>query len=205
MEILRAEGIVLHATPFQDNDIILTIFTPTYGLIKLFVKAARKRKTLIPAVVEPFTHAEFLFTEGRGELGKFREASIIGLNLALRADLNCLGAASEILQAIYHSQLNGKEASKLFKLLLIYLKELPRAAFPYSLSRSFYLKLLRHEGLMDISSDLEISPSISLKEDEKEQFLILTGSRTIQTLSDMEISNELSQKIKNYFLQSMNS
>lgn len=205
MEIQKAEGIVIQAIPFQDYDLILSIFTPNFGLVKLFVKAARKRKSVIPAVLEPFTHAEFLFTEGRGELGKFREASIIHLNLGLRNNLDCLNAASEILQAIYHSQLYGKEVGKLFALVLIYLRELPHATFPTSISRSFYLKLLRHEGLMNISSDLEISPSVSLSEEEKEFFLILAGSRTIKSISGLELSSELSQKIKTYFLCSMSS
>lgn len=44
MEKFTAEGIVVNAIPFRNYDCILTLFTPSEGLVKFFYRGAYSKK-----------------------------------------------------------------------------------------------------------------------------------------------------------------
>ena len=44
MEDKRVEGVVLRATPYKENDRILTLLTPDRGVISLYVRGLSKNK-----------------------------------------------------------------------------------------------------------------------------------------------------------------
>lgn len=152
MEIYKSEGIILQALPFQNYDQILSVFTLSEGLIKLFLKGAYSSKKGNGAFTNPLTLAEFIFTKGRSELFLCRDVHPINSFLKLRQDLPSLEAAGDLTQAILSSQLTQKPAPALYTLLQVYLEKMPEAVHPPTLNSSFRLKILRHEGLLHLSS-----------------------------------------------------
>lgn len=147
MEPQRAEGIILQTLPFKDYDSILTLFTPEEGLLKVVLKGAFRQKNGKGNRSAPLTHVEVAFKRGRGELATCYEIDALDHHLHLRHNLDTLNAGCEMLKAVLDTQQPGKSAPDLYKLLLIYLRNLPAVPNPAILSASFFLKVLRHEGL----------------------------------------------------------
>lgn len=142
----RTEGIILKSTPFQDYDRILTLFSPEQGLIKLILKGSSKPSSLPPSLL---TRAEFVYTKGKSDLYKCNEVHAIDQHLAIRNSLESLTAACEMAQAILSTQFPEKASPHLYELYLRYLKHIP-ALDPGVLTTSFWLKVLRHEGLFKV-------------------------------------------------------
>lgn len=146
----KTEGIVLKAIPFKENDRILTLFTPDRGVMSLYVRGLSKKKPSLVNLTTPFCRAEFLFRQGRSDLYRFIDGTILDLHLPLRRSYHNLKYAGKMLQAILKSQMPGKGAKPLYFLLLSYLKKLPDSSMPDTLWASFTLKLLKYEGLLAI-------------------------------------------------------
>ncbi len=163
MTIHRTEGIVLKAFKFRDYDQILSIFTPGDGLLKLIIKNALSAKRGRGALTAPFTRAEFIYSPSRGELCPCSEVSLINQHLYLRNHLPILEAATEMLQATIMTQMPNKAAPDLYKLLAVYLEKLESIQPPHLLSTSYFLKVLRHDGLLRLQDHCSVCPASSLE------------------------------------------
>lgn len=96
----------------------------------------------------PLSRVEVVYRENQGEIFKCSEMNCIETFPNLRKDLLFLEAACDMLQVVSLSQMPGKGSRQLYDLLLFFLKKIPHALFPWTLSASFRLKLLRHDGLI---------------------------------------------------------
>lgn len=152
METFRCEGVILQALNFQDYDRIVTVFSLEEGLIKLIIKGANRSSQRSSNYTNPFTRAEFVYSKGKSEIYKNVELSLINQHLHLRQSLQTLEAASDIAQAVLKSQLLHTPAPDLYKLLVWCLEKMPLMIDPYLLAACFRLKLLRHDGLLNISA-----------------------------------------------------
>lgn len=161
MQSYRTEGIILQTLNFQDFDLIASVFTPS-GLIKLIIKGANHTRRN-PSKPAPLTFGEFVYTQGKSELFKCTEFSIIKQFPAIRTSLPALEAACDVLQAIIESQLPHKPAPDLYLLLLWTLSKLPSCTDPHALSSSFRLKLLKHEGLLKLQLQCSVCEKSLLK------------------------------------------
>lgn len=150
--ICQTEGIVLQSFPFQDYDQILTLYSAQYGILKLIVKGARSSKRRLEMACSPLSRVECIYREGKGDIYTCREIRLLDGLLALRQNLELLESACELVNVIQHSQWPGKPSAALYDLLKRFLEYLPQARFPASLSMSFRLKVLKHEGLFPIPS-----------------------------------------------------
>lgn len=143
------EGIVLRATPYRDYDQIVTLFTATAGLLKIICYGSRSQKSKWRSLCQPLTHVELLYREKRGEIFECRDLSLIDSQDALKQEFQYIEAACDLLQALYSTQMLGKEAPQLYALLIFYLKKIPLIEDPWILALSFRLKLLKYEGLLN--------------------------------------------------------
>lgn len=150
MNDAKTEGIVLKTVPFKENDRILSLFTPDYGVISLYVRGLSKKNTALINLTTPLCRAEYLFRKKRSDLYHFIDGSIIDLHLPLRRSYHHLASAGKMVQAISKSQMPGKSGKRLYQLLSAYLKKLPETSFPETFWASFALKLLKHEGLLSV-------------------------------------------------------
>lgn len=220
MEKLRIEGLIISTIPFQDYDRIMTVLTANEGLLKFIFKGASKKNGAASATA-PLTVVELIYTKSRSELLKCHEISILDHNLALRNNLNILEAACDMLQVAKTTQMPGKSCNNLYQLLLTFLKKLPTAHDPLTLSNSFRLKTLRHEGLWRSFSkcyncDCDLvdsfifagniycklhSPlhSLEISSSERDIFELLAFCRDLPLMASLPMTSELTKKIKHLF------
>ena len=214
----KTEGLILKTLPFQDFDSIITLFSPTEGLIKLFYKGAYKSKKGNTAnAITPLTIVEVIYTKGRSDLYPCQEITALDHLLPLRQNLNLLNTACDLIKIIEQTQQPCEPAEPLYELLLTYLKKLPLAFSPTTIRVSFYLKLLRYEGFLGMISHCSECAlflkdawifqgeifcekhhpqfSIYLKPDERDLIEILTFSRDFSQLAKLSISDCLTKKI----------
>lgn len=148
MEILQTEGIIFNVLNYQDYDLILNVYTKKEGLMKLIVKRGASQKTKKGVVLSPLARAEFVYTKGKSSILKCREISMLNHHLKLRQNLDWIKLAFNMIHAIRISQTELNPAPDLYKLFLNYLEKIPSIHNFYTMESSFYLKTLRHEGLL---------------------------------------------------------
>lgn len=142
--------------PFQDYDLILTLFTAEEGVIKLIIKRALFPKKNGSSIPVPLTLVECIYAKGRGELYKCHEISLLHAHLRIRDNLSTLEAACDMIQSILMCQPLHSPAPELYFLFKTYLEKLPLGADARAFITSFNLKILRHEGLMEIAPNCSI-------------------------------------------------
>lgn len=189
----KSEGIVCHALPFQDHDIILTVFTENEGMIKLFLKKALIRKDWRGAPISPLTRAEFIYTKGKSELFSCREISIINFHIKFRENLKWLEAALEILNSLRTTYCAMNPVPLIYRLCVRFLEAIPNLTDPMVLVSSFRLKILNHEGL------LSSEPHPVFSEDEWTIVEQLALNRSLTIFQDLVLPDYLHGKIALFF------
>jgi DNA repair protein RecO (recombination protein O) len=212
MRAKNTKAVVLRKVLYKEKSFILTLFSEKNGLFSLFVNNTKKNQS---ALFSPFSEGEFVYSEKNQDRFFYVDSSIIDLHLPLRDRYECLDAASKIVKFLLTTQLPGKNSPLLYKLFSIYLKKIPLVENPLSLTISFYLKALKHDG------SLRLTPSCSLckhpaqglfegesfcKKDlpslspiftdlEWDTLLNLLTAFTFEKISNVSISEELEKKI----------
>ncbi|KAF3363359.1 DNA repair protein RecO [Chlamydiales bacterium STE3] len=217
----RVVGIVLQTIPFQDHHQIISLFSAEWGLLRIIIKYAYAKKNF--SSVEALNLVEICLKKGKGDLFQAHHVSLLNSYLSLRKSYACLHASLELLAAIVNSQFVQKPSPILFSLLIRYLEYMPQANSPKNLVSSFKLKILRHDGLIDLSENcsqckkrLALSRiqegqfyceehshplAISLTLSEKEQLKDLAESRSFLTIDHQFLSTELEEKIHSLFAE----
>lgn len=220
----RTEGIVLNAFPFQDYDLILSVFSLNEGLIKLIVKKALCSKNR--TTISPLTQIECVYSKGKSELYKCKEISLLNPFLRIRDNLNTLESASEMIRVVLNTQQIHSPAPHLYALLRGYLEKIPFADDSKVFSTSFYLKTLRHEGLLELEPRCSVCSShlntyslangqnycsshrpphhLSFNEDEMALLLDLAFCQNFSKITNISISFEFYEKIKSFFKERTN-
>lgn len=220
MEILTAEGIITQMVNYRDHDSIITLFTPSEGLLKLFVKGAFSKKKK-GDFLSPLCLVEVAYVKGKGDLHTCSSANTIGHHLDLRKDFATLNASLQLLQTIIVTQQPGKASPELYQLLMTYIQKLPVALNPFAVTASFRLKTLRYEGLFYSSSRCSCcqspiheryfnegetlcslhAPPEALFFSEEESLIIdlLLLSRDFQQIASCECDEKLGIKIEKLF------
>jgi DNA repair protein RecO (recombination protein O) len=210
-------AVVLRASPFKEYDRILTLFSPL-GLMKLFVKGKKKQWLHYAALTSPLTEAEFHYTQGKKDLHRLTEGAILKQNLRIRERFESLVAAERMVQALLDSQWPGKAAPKLYQLFSLFLEHLPSGQDPSSLSSAFLLKIMRHEGLLQLPTEItacsryageryasEAPKGCHFFESEEETLLTeLALCRSMNQISRLSISPNFVLKIECLFSQTFN-
>ena len=132
-------GLVLTSVAYRETSRIATIFFRHSGLLSLISRKGPANLT------SPLCLAEFLYTQGRGEVGTLREGRILNMHLPIRASYDAIDYASKMARMLIRSQQPGEAAPRLFDLTCLYLAHLPEN--PRALYTSFILKLIKHEGV----------------------------------------------------------
>jgi DNA repair protein RecO (recombination protein O) len=82
----KTEAVVLRSIRFAEADCVLHLYTLERGRIGAIAKGVRKTKSRFGARLEPFSHAELMLHEGRGELHTVRGADLIRAHDQSRRD-----------------------------------------------------------------------------------------------------------------------
>lgn len=213
----RIEGTILRSLLFRDYDRILTVFSLEAGLIKFVIKGINKKFL----AATPFTVAEFIYLPGKNDLHKCQEMTPFHSHLPLRNSLACLEVACEMSKTILQTQPAETPTPLLYSLFQWTLHKIPLVKDPYVLLLSFYLKLLKHEGLLHLitsenqccsqcNTPLQEShlmggeffcsshapaTAIAFAEEEMKWLSILASLSSFQEIKEMVIAKESREKI----------
>jgi DNA repair protein RecO (recombination protein O) len=149
MGLYRDEGIVLRTHKLGEADRIVSILTRQHGKVRAVAKGVRKTKSRFGARLEPPTHLQLLFYEGRGDLDIVTQAETIDHFRAIRDDLDRLTRAVSMLEAADQLGLEGEANPALYQMLLGALRALAGHSGPLVVP-GFFLKVLALEGFRPV-------------------------------------------------------
>lgn len=147
METIETEGVVLSATPYQEHHHIATLFSPSLGLARIFVRGSLHSRRHSHALVTPLSRGDFLLSQGKGSLLRLRDGVITHPYLQLRESATSLQTACAMARALITTQYPLKAAPALYQLFTRSLDQIGSLP-PGPLLLGFYLKLIKHEGLL---------------------------------------------------------
>ncbi len=148
MGLYRDEGIVLRTHKLGESDRIVSIFTKGRGKVRAVAKGVRKTKSRFGARMEPPTHLQLLFYEGR-ELDIVTQAETVDHFRTIRDDLDRLTRAVAMLEAVDQLGLEGEPNEPLYQMLLGALRALSAHRGPLVVP-AFFLKVLALEGFRPV-------------------------------------------------------
>ncbi len=141
------EGVILDRQVLLGRKELIRLFTREKGLIS-FVSSSHRRSSLLRT---PLSWGEFILERRKSKLYHLRDFSPLGSFLHLRSEFVLLETAGKFLRALLRSQMEEKASPLVYQLFLKLLSSLNRAKNPQVFLLSFYLKLLKHEGLLALS------------------------------------------------------
>lgn len=95
----RTEGIVVKSFPYGDADLIVSVFTLDFGLLKVFAKSPRKIKSRFGSSLEPFSRDTLSFIgKEHAALPRLTQADIVYSFQGLREDFGTFVRATELLE-----------------------------------------------------------------------------------------------------------
>lgn len=222
MELEKKEGIVVKSFNYQENKRIITVFTEN-GLLSLIATLSQKNPSS-SLLTTPLCIGEFFYKKTSSQLHILKEGSVLSSYQNYNTSYPHIETAFSFIQTLLASQMAEKPAPLLYKLLKIYLEKLPSFSNPKTLSSSFILKTLRHEGLLPLEglcSACETLPtqaffqkepycktcmpthSLFFEEQEWNQFQILLFSKDLKSLETLSCEESLHQKILTLFKESL--
>lgn len=95
MELIKTTGVVIRRTQVKDNDLILTLFTKDFGVIKASARGARGFKNRMAAGTALFAYSEFVLFPGR-EMYKVNSCELIESFYSLTTNIERLAFATYI-------------------------------------------------------------------------------------------------------------
>jgi DNA repair protein RecO (recombination protein O) len=102
MRILQQPAFVLHNRPYSESSWIVEAFTRDYGRTALLAKGARRLKSRVRGILQPFQPL-LLSWSGKGELPTLTNAEPLDSIVELRGrDLVCGFYCNELLMRLFH-------------------------------------------------------------------------------------------------------
>jgi DNA repair protein RecO (recombination protein O) len=139
----KAIGIVLKGSSLKENDRLVTVLTPEYGLIRAVALGAKKYKSQLRGRTELFVINEFLVIKGRS-LDKIIQADTIYTYPGLSRDLGKLATAQYLAELSIALAVAEQPQPELYELLNEHLRrlehcELGESVYPYLAQAVFHL------------------------------------------------------------------
>ncbi|PSB10034.1 DNA repair protein RecO [Pleurocapsa sp. CCALA 161] len=139
----KAIGIVLKGSSFKENDRLVTVLTPEYGLIRAIAPGAKKYKSQLRGRTELFVINEFLIIQGRS-LDKIIQANTVYTYPGLSRDIGKLATAQYLAELSLALAVAEQPQPELYELLNEHLRriegcELGESVYPYLAQAVFHL------------------------------------------------------------------
>lgn len=161
MALYRDQGVVLRTMRLGEADRIVTLVTSGHGKVRAVAKGVRKTKSRFGARLEPLSHVSLLLYEGR-ELDIVSQAESLDHFRAIRDDLDRMGRAASMLEAVDQVAQEREPSPRLYQLLVGGLRAIAARDTPLVLA-AFFWKLLSLEGahpLLDQCATCEVADGL---------------------------------------------
>jgi DNA repair protein RecO (recombination protein O) len=147
MNQFTVTGMILSTSPIKEYDRRMVILTKEQGKITAFANGARKPKSPLVGLVNPFSFGEFTLYEGRSSY-TLKSAKINDYFENLREDLEGTYYGFYFLEVVDYFAKEGNDDREVLKLLYITLKALTNDKISNPLIRCiFELKMLAINGM----------------------------------------------------------
>jgi DNA repair protein RecO (recombination protein O) len=144
MGLYRDQGVVLRTIRLGESDRIVTLVTAGHGKVRAVAKGVRKTTSRFGGRLEPMSHVNALFYEGR-DLDIVTQAEVLDHFRPVREDLDRLAKASELLEAVDALVQEREPNGQLYRMLVGGLRTLA-AGDSALVVPAFFWKLLSAEG-----------------------------------------------------------
>ena len=98
MSLYRDKGVVLRTYRLGEADRIIVFMTEMHGKVRAVAKGVRKTTSKFGARLEPLTHTDVLFWQGRGDLDIVNQVEVVSTFKAIREDLSRIPAGMSLLE-----------------------------------------------------------------------------------------------------------
>lgn len=96
------EGLVLKIQPYQENDLLVSVYFKCYGKISMLARGARKPKSKNASSLMPGMYSEFVFILKEG-LSRLMKASPVKIFRYLEGNLEAMACAQLMMEYLYRS------------------------------------------------------------------------------------------------------
>ncbi|MEM7594110.1 MAG: DNA repair protein RecO [Cyanobacteria bacterium P01_A01_bin.83] len=139
----KATGIVLKGSSIKENDRLVTVLTPEYGLIRAVAPGAKKHKSRLRGRTELFVINELLLIRGRS-LDKIIQADTVYTYPGLSRDLGKLATAQYLAELALALAVDEQPQPELYTLLNEHLRRtegfsVGESVYPYLAQAVFHL------------------------------------------------------------------
>ncbi|SMO50179.1 DNA repair protein RecO [Melghirimyces algeriensis] len=139
------EGVVLRTRDYGESNKVVTLFTREEGKLTAVARGAKKTKSRLGSVTQPFVSAHFLCFSGTG-MATISQADILESHYPLRTDLILTSYASYFTEFLDKLTDERERAPMLYDLLLSTFQMLVNRVDPDILARIFELHVLETAG-----------------------------------------------------------
>lgn len=144
----RTQGILLHARPVGEADLIVNFYTTDYGRLTLKARSAKKSKRRFAGLLESFSRHFVAFERKRSGWPILLRLEPVDMHTELRNDLGAFAAASYAAELVLKITEEGDVNRDIFDLLTAFVGyHTDNPLSPKSLCR-FELRLLQDLGLL---------------------------------------------------------
>lgn len=143
--VYRTEAVVLRRGDLGEADRLLTVYSPTYGKLRLVAKGVRRPTSRKAGHLEPLTRVELLLAKGR-ELDVITQAQALQTYPLPAGDLERLGYAFYAVELLDRFSVADGEARRPYRLLIDTLERLSAGVEAAPAIRHFELELLDLSG-----------------------------------------------------------
>ncbi|MGE5701694.1 MAG: DNA repair protein RecO [Clostridia bacterium] len=145
--LVKWEGIVLRTVDYGEAGKVLTLFTREHGKVGVMARGAKKPRSRLAAVSQPFMHGYFLCKTGGTGLADLTQGEIVDSFADLRQDLLLTAYTAYIVELFDRLTHEGEVNPFLFQLLLLTLRYMDEGRDAEVLCRIFESKMLIVAGI----------------------------------------------------------
>ncbi len=146
MPLIKTTGLVIQHTNIGEYDRMLSILSPTLGMIQVSAKGARSMKAGLHNATRCFCYAEFILYPAKKEIYSLKSAAPLQVFLELAEDLDRLETATEIAKFARYLCISADYAKPMLRLVLGSFHLLCHDANPKQVQLTFLLKAAQTAG-----------------------------------------------------------
>ena len=172
MIILNTQGIVLKAVRYNENDVILTLFTRKLGKVVAIAKGAKKNKSSLLSSSQLFSYSNYTLKR-QGNMYRVSQSDTIKSFYDISYDIEAFSYATYVTKLIENTTLENQTNNRLFILLAqtLYLYSQQNIDKKF-VTHAFELKFLDYMGLKPVINRCVVCNS---KELDKPLFNVYEG------------------------------
>lgn len=116
-DLRRAEGIVIKRRLFSNTSLIATVYTDSFGKVRLLAKGALRSRSPFGGKLDLFMRNSVLFYGGRSDLHILKECSLIRAYRGIRESMDRIVAASYLAEILDGLTVDGDGDAGLYEVL----------------------------------------------------------------------------------------